>query len=390
VFVFVTTGTEAKEYYTVQAGSFKNLQTAETFLKQLKEKSCILKQKGHYHVIYCGKFEKKTDAEVLAENLKQQGLADVMVKKFSFNSPTLPLSNQPVFPKTSPIQKQLKKQRESSVIVLTPSSAHIWITVSMSDVNRFYCQKEDVSDVVFSAEKGVQVKIKGKNAFVKLVPIEVTDQLTGKVSYKYRKKPFEIYILCGDEVYSFIARPKKIPAKTFILEVPYQPDPKKSLSFFQKRTFEQSLLDLTLAAIKEEIPHGFTIKQINRPYSRYNEIEVILRRKLRGAGLELKEFLITAKKEVTLSESLFFSENPSSVCILDLKLNTGQTTRAFVITRKKDLFPSLNIEKQSHKKEVPKDRIKKSQPKSLNKRDSGFFFKTEPGCSSPGCRGGRR
>ena len=365
VFVLAALGVEGEEHYTVQTGSFKNLQTAQTFMKQLRGKSCFLEQRGNYFVVYCGRFEEKTDAKTLAENLRKHGFTDVMVKKVSSDS-------------------SFQEKTESSVITITPSSAHIWVDVSMSDVNRFFCQKEDVSDVVFSAEKGIQVKIKGKNAFVKLVPIEVTDQLTGKVSYRYRKKPFEIYIVCGDEVYSLIARPQRIPARTFILEVPYQPDAKKSFLFFKERTFEQSLLDLTLAAIREEIPHGFSVVDINAPYSSYNEIDIILRRKLKGGSFELKEFLITAKTEVTLSENMFFSENPSSVCILDLKLNPGQTTRAFVITRKKDTFPSLRIQNKQNK--TPALRKEKKKKKKISHKKTPFF-KTIPVCDSDGCGG---
>ncbi|HDH91436.1 MAG TPA: hypothetical protein ENF38_00620 [Candidatus Aenigmarchaeota archaeon] len=299
-------------------------------------------------------------------------------------------------------EKTEKTYKGHSVTVINLSEVHQWIEVSMTDVNRFFCQKGEITDVIFSAEKRVQAKIKGKNAFVKLVPTEVVDTFTGQTKHKYRTKPFELYVICGDEVFSMIAKPAKIPARTFILAVPHKPQIKEAISFLKERTYEKALVDLTLAAINinKEIPHGFSIEEINTLYARYDEADIVLRRKIKGVAFEVWEFLITANKPVTLSESIFFANNPASVCILDLKLKKGQMTRAFVIKKKKASYPSRTlIMPEEHKKlqEEIKKKIRKEKQKQENKAfqpgvTSGFFGYKAPknSCTTRRCMYGQK
>jgi len=85
------------------------------------------------------------------------------------------------------------------------------VKMSASDVNRITCPV-DITDVVYSEEKGVQIKAVGKNAFVKF--------LVRKLGSKevYSSTPADLYIVCGDKVYSIIAFPLKIPSVTVYLE----------------------------------------------------------------------------------------------------------------------------------------------------------------------------
>ncbi|MGB9811625.1 MAG: TraK domain-containing protein, partial [Dictyoglomus turgidum] len=85
------------------------------------------------------------------------------------------------------------------------------VKMSSSDVNRIVCPV-DIKDVVYSEEKGIQVKISGKNAFVKFL----IKKLAGKEIYS--NIPADLYVVCGDNVFSIIAFPERIPSVTVYLE----------------------------------------------------------------------------------------------------------------------------------------------------------------------------
>jgi len=102
--------------------------------------------------------------------------------------------------------------------------SHGWnvVYVSMGDVNRIVCEKGEVSTVVYSQEKEMQVKTEGRNVFVKLVPKE--EGAGKKVIADY---PRELYVECAGEVFQLLLYPKSIPAATIYLKLPYRKDTTK-------------------------------------------------------------------------------------------------------------------------------------------------------------------
>jgi len=90
-------------------------------------------------------------------------------------------------------------------VVLRPERIQ-WVRISATDVNRIVCSSGKITDVFYSAEKGVKVETAGHEAYLKLQVKILPD---GKVEYS--SIPTEVYIVCGGNTYGFIGRPYASP-----------------------------------------------------------------------------------------------------------------------------------------------------------------------------------
>ena len=188
------------------------------------------------------------------------------------------------------------------------------VTVSNIDVNRIVCPY-NIQDVVYSQEKGLQVKTEGRNLYVKL-PI-IVKAVNGEVKEKKLfKNKAELFISCGGHVYSLILKPKKIPARTIYLTAPDE-DMKKASSFFEKMSFEDAIVELIKRVAEERIPRGFKVEFVNQTIQ-YKDMEVTFRKKVIGGGVIVKEFIIYSKTPRIIKNT----------DLLDLKWVENSKTRA--------------------------------------------------------------
>jgi phosphosulfolactate synthase (CoM biosynthesis protein A) len=65
------------------------------------------------------------------------------------------------------------------------------VEVSLKDVNRIICPVE-VGNVIFSKEKQMQVKVDGRNVFVKFIPVSQSDPTTGQSVLVYSTLPRDL------------------------------------------------------------------------------------------------------------------------------------------------------------------------------------------------------
>jgi conjugal transfer pilus assembly protein TraK len=210
------------------------------------------------------------------------------------------------------------------------------IRLSNSDVNRIVCQ-DDIRDVIYSQEKGVVVRIAGKNAFVKFTVTKKGSQIL------YSETPSELHVVCGETIFSMVALPQRVPAQTIQLSTGQKERVKKNLALFEGLPFEKKILKLVRDTYAEEIPESFVIRAVNRKFNLFQEIGLTLRREIlvEGEGLRVLEYAATLKteqKELRLSEKTFLrkelSENAVAVAIDEPLLRPGETARIFIVEKK--------------------------------------------------------
>ena len=217
-----------------------------------------------------------------------------------------------------------------SPIVIAPEIAAP-VELSSSDINRLVCP-EDIKDVIYSKEKGVTVKIEGKNAFVKFLVKQAGDE------EDYSTTPTELYVVCGQKTFNLIALPKRIPSRTVLLSGG-DDKAKKNKSFFEGMPFEKKALSLIKSIYTENIPDSYTIDWENRSFNLYKGLKLTLVRTVRidGEGLRVKDFSIKAQQGMELSEKDFLkpelTPNPVAIAIDKLRLAPGDTARVIIVER---------------------------------------------------------
>ena len=228
---------------------------------------------------------------------------------------------------------QITKPPAEGAVTVMPEVAQP-VELSSSDVNRITCQGE-IKDVVYSREKGITVKFSGRDAFVKFR----TGLKDGKTTYS--TTPSEIFVVCGDNVYSLIAVPKRIPARSIRLSPGKTENIRKNRSLFGALPFEKKILSAIRSLYTEEIPESFTVSTPNKRIDLFRDLDLVLARVavVEGEGIQVKEYRGTLadgdKDRIELGERDFLrneiSTDPIAVSLDRLVLKKGEILRAFVV-----------------------------------------------------------
>lgn len=210
------------------------------------------------------------------------------------------------------------------------------IRLSSSDVNRISCSTE-IRDALTSTEKGVVIKITGKDAFVKFKVTKRPDKMV------YSTTPTELYVVCGDETYSMVAVPQRIPSQTIRLSSGKIRKMKDNAALYAGLPFEKMMLKAIQDVYTEQIPDSYTVTGKDQRFDSYRELRLVLKRvvDVEGEGLRIKEYLVSLKdgtKEFRMNEKMFIRtelvENPVAISIERHVLRQGDTTRAFVVEQR--------------------------------------------------------
>ncbi len=208
------------------------------------------------------------------------------------------------------------------------------VELSSSDINRLVCPTE-IKDVIYSKEKGLTVKIEGREAFVKFLVTKEGDKDV------YSTTPTELYVICGQKTFNLIALPKRIPSRTVMLSGG-DDKAKKNSSLFDGMPFEKKILAVIKSVYTDDIPDSFTVKSEDRSFNVYKGLKLTLVRTVRveGEGLLVKEFTSQATENMELAEKDFLknelTSNPVAIAIDKLKLAKGETARIIIVERVTD------------------------------------------------------
>lgn len=214
------------------------------------------------------------------------------------------------------------------------------IKLSSSDVNRFVCTSGEINDVpISSEEKGVIIRYSGREAFVKFKVMKRSD---GKLGYS--TTPTEIFIVCGGNTYSVIARPSRIRSQTIRLGTGTENRVEQNRSLYEGLPFEKRVMRLIKEAYTDNLPDSYTVAKRNKIDNTWRGLTIILKREVDvdGEGLHLKEYHISSqpghKGLIKLSEKMFlrkeFALNPLGVSIDKHKLEQSDVARLFIVEQK--------------------------------------------------------
>ena len=248
------------------------------------------------------------------------------------------------------------------------------VRLSSSDVNRISCPS-DIKEALTSTEKGASIKITGKDAFVKFKVIKKPD---GKFSYL--TNPTEIYIVCGEETYSMIGFPQRIPSQTIRLSSGKDKKIKENLSIYSGLPFEKKMLKAIKDIYTENIPDSYSVSKPEKQFKGFKEISLLLKRvvDIEGEGLRIKEFEASLKGTTPfkMNEKTFLrtdvAENPVAVSLEHHVLRPGELVRVFIVEQRGersdshklgDNLPILNTS-SSGKPSKQSDKTADSQEKS--------------------------
>lgn len=210
------------------------------------------------------------------------------------------------------------------------------IRLSSSDLNRISCSSE-IRDALTSTEKGVVIKITGKDAFVKFKVTKRGDKLV------YSTTPTELYVVCGDETYSMVAVPQRIPSQTIRLSSGKERKIKDNAALYSGLPFEKAMMKAIQDVYTEQIPDSYTVVNKDQRFDSYREVRMTLKKvvDVEGEGFRIKEYLVSPKdgiKEFKLNEKLFLrselAENPVAISIERHIIRPGDSTRAFVVEQR--------------------------------------------------------
>jgi len=212
------------------------------------------------------------------------------------------------------------------------------IRLSSSDLNRISCSS-GIRDALTSTEKGVVIKITGKDAFVKFKVTKRGDKMA------YSTTPTELYIVCGDETYSMVAVPQRVPSQTIRLSSGKERKIKDNAALYSGLPFEKMMLKAIQDVYTEQIPDSYTVSRSDKRIETFREIRMVLKRvvDVEGEGLRVKEYQVSLKdglKEFKMNEKMFIrtglAENPVAISLERQILRPGDTIRAFVVEQRSE------------------------------------------------------
>ncbi len=313
-------------FYAARCGIYKYLSNAESDKKVLQNivgsniPTFIEKQKKLYF-LYAGSSQNKRDIASLIDLIGKAGWKGCLLTRVS----------------TKHALKQSRSLIASDVFV--PPETPTKVVMSNTDVNRIVAPSY-IKDVVFSKEKGVIVKFTNNNAFVKFLIKKNPD---GTV--EYTSTPSELYVVTEDTVYTIIAIPKRVPARTIRLMGSDLKRIQINRAMFEQLPYERRIVKLIRSVYMDKIPGSWTVENTNENYNdviNFLNIRLIRTVKVEGEGLKLKEYLVQIKpdsslKKVELSEKLFLKPQLAkgllAVSLSDLSLKKGDTAVLFMVER---------------------------------------------------------
>jgi len=233
----------------------------------------------------------------------------------------------------------------SALIMATNSQADNVITaeiptavaLSNHDINRIVCPGP-MNDLIFSQEKGLTGHFSGNNAFIKF---RIEDDGYG---YVFAENPTELFIVCNGAVYTLIVTPTDIPSVTLRLASPKGDSFKKNIVHYQNLPLEKQALQIIKEAFDEIYPSSYRITEPDQKITLTPDLVTTLLQTVDvdGVGLRLKKYQVTSLvTNLTVDEKIFLSSSISdsilAIAVEDHNLDSGETTRVFVVEKKEQV-----------------------------------------------------
>jgi|GEM_PF-5889432 len=239
------------------------------------------------------------------------------------------------------LETETKYDSLSTSIDIVPPEVATQVKLSASDVNRIVCpgdsEVKDAIQTAYSREKGIDVKVSGKNVFVKFKARKTGSEI------KYTKSPAEMFIICGDRTYNIIAFPERIPSKTIRLSGGPE-KAKKNNSLYGAMPYEKKIVSIIKNVYTGELEDSYTVRPARNRVTLFEGVEVTAVRNVivEGEGLTVKEFRVTnhGNAPVEFSEKNFLkaslSKSAAAISVDKHKLKAGDSARLFIVERRSE------------------------------------------------------
>ena len=243
------------------------------------------------------------------------------------------------------IEQVAEQPAEGEFPAVVLPEATTTVRLSSSDMNRISCPA-DIREALTSTEKGLTIKITGKDAFVKFKVIKKGDK------FAYSTTPTELYVVCGYETFSMVIFPQRIPSQTIRLTSGKDRKIRENQSLYVGLPFEKKVLKAVKDVYTESIPDSYSIDKKEKQFLLFREIRLILKRTvdIEGEGLRIKEYEVALRGETTefkLNEKMFLktelAENPIAISLERHILRTGDTARVFVVEQRAEKLESRKL-----------------------------------------------
>lgn len=247
--------------------------------------------------------------------------------------------------KATAIEQSAEKPADGEFPTVVLPEATTSIRLSSSDMNRISCPS-DIREALTSTEKGLTIKITGKDAFVKFKVTKKGDK------FSYSTTPTELYVVCGEDTFSMIAFPQRIPSQTIRLTSGKERKIKDNLSLYAGLPFEKKVLKAIKDVFTENLPDSYSISRKEKRITSFREILLTLKRTvdIEGEGLRIKEYEATLRGEVPefkMNEKLFLrtelAENPIAISLERHVLRSGDSSRVFVVEQRAEKLESRKL-----------------------------------------------
>lgn len=241
----------------------------------------------------------------------------------------------------------LSKYREmlepfsEKLVIQNPDNYHV-VRISLKDINKIKC-KAKVESFVYSKEKNIEVTVTDSKEylFVKILPTEIVKKegdVIVEQHLEYDDSPRELFVECGDKMFSLIMIPQDIPSQ--IIEIQSTPkvvNIKETESLKEINDFEKYIQEVLLRIYKSKRPEesGFEIKEYDFKRS-FKELDLIGQRVYFVENYIVKEIMVVAKEKIDpLSEYIFLNiaKLPVAIMLTKHKLERNEVGILYIVEK---------------------------------------------------------
>lgn len=193
-----------------------------------------------------------------------------------------------------------------------------FVKISRKDLNRIVTPHEDPK--VFTASQAVDVKIEGKNIFVR-----TQDSFTTA----------ELFIISSDRTYSLILVPTEIPAQTIVIRDPAA-NAKEADTWEKSHDYVNTIKSLIKGMASDTVPEGYEIVTAQGEKETkylFKNCVMTLTREFRGFRLRGIEYRIEnpGPGKLTFLENEFHAPGILAVSIDRHTLDPKDQTRVYIV-----------------------------------------------------------
>jgi conjugal transfer pilus assembly protein TraK len=224
-----------------------------------------------------------------------------------------------------------------------PPEVPTMVDFSNKEINRIVCPGE-ISDLIFSKEKGLTGHFTGNSAYIKFS----IEEMNGKRTYA--SEPSELYVICDGSTYSIVANPIGKQPATVRLAPPKSADVDKNIAIFKNMPLENQIIRLIKDGYAGSYPSSYKLSETSPAKISLPDLDMKEKERvdIDGVGLRLKIFQVVALADKEIEEKTFLTNQISdsiiAISIEDHKVRRGHKTRILVVERKEKDGPSAMSE----------------------------------------------